>query len=69
MVTSDAVGRAIYHFFKAGGFDQELEVQPLSQFDPASPVERHTETRRVTRGLPDGSIEIIELITTDERNY
>lgn len=67
MVTSDEVGRALYHFIKAGGLDGN--ALQLSQEVPEVFGERRTEIRRITRALPDGSIEIVEQVITDERIY
>ena len=63
--TTDEIGRALYHLLKNGGSSSEitqLEEPPLI-------IESRTHTRRITRRMPDGSIEIIEETITDERAY
>lgn len=62
-VTSDEVGRALYHLLKSGN-----GIEAVSE-DAAPYLERHTEVRRAIRRLPDGTVEIIEHEIIDERIY
>lgn len=60
-VTSDEVGRALYHLLKSGKGAEAIQQEVLPY------LERHTEIRRVIRQFPDGSVEIQEHEITDER--
>lgn len=61
--TSDEVGRALYHLLKKSG----NEVEQVQEEVPY--IERRTQTQRAIRSLPDGTVEVIEHISTDERLY
>lgn len=60
-VTSDEVGRALYHLLKSGKGAEQFHEEVLPYLD------RRTEIRRIIRQFPDGSIEIQEHEITDER--
>lgn len=63
MATPHDVGRALYRLFHGQEPEQELDV-------PNQPsVVSRSETRRVIRKYPDGSVEIVEQIVTDDRAY
>ncbi|MCO4274251.1 hypothetical protein NG701_07390 [Pseudarthrobacter sp. HLT3-5] len=66
-VTPDEVGQALYHLLKYGKGLEQLQEELQEEVAPY--VERRTQVQRVIRALPNGTVEVIEQITTDERLY
>jgi hypothetical protein len=67
-ITGHQVGIELYHLIKSGAnFEMVPEEDLPSGGRPV--VQAHTETNRLIRSYPDGTIDIAERVITDEIAY